>query len=52
MEIRWLALQYWQQAGLVRVRKISGQTNPADFLTNFAIAAAHRTGIELGRLDA
>ena len=30
MEIRWLALPSWQQAGLVRVRKISGQTNPAD----------------------
>ena len=51
MEIRWLALQSWQQAGRVRVRKISGQTNPADYLTKFATSAAHQTGIELSRMS-
>ena len=51
MEIRWLALPYWQQDGLLRVRKIGGEANPANLLTKFANAAAHNTGIELGRLD-
>ena len=50
MEIRWLALQSWQQGGLIWIRKISGLTNPADFLTKLATAAAHKTGAELGRL--
>ena len=51
-EISLLALQSWQQAGLARVRKISGQTHLADCLTKFATAAAHNMGIELGRWDA